>query len=47
MSVIEDLNLHAQVGGIALKRGADADAVVAARLGFEFKAENKAYSFSV
>ncbi len=39
--VIEDLNLHALVGRVALERGAYADAVVAARLGFEFEPKDE------
>src|SRR5262249_49729064 len=39
--VVEDLHLHADVGGVALVGRPDADAVVAARLGQELDAEGE------
>src|SRR6188768_2927150 len=41
VAIVEDLDLHALVGGIAFERRADTDAVVAAWLGPELEAEDE------
>ena len=41
----EDLNLHAEIGGVAFERRADAEAVVGTFFKFEFKAQDEVFIF--